>query len=100
MAGKQQIRDRIVDTALALAEQDHWERVRLHDVADALGIPLNDIRVHFREKEDVAEAWFDRADAAMLDRAEAPDFAALDAPGRIHALIMAWLNALAVHRKA
>ncbi|HLW04699.1 MAG TPA: hypothetical protein VKY38_03865 [Azoarcus sp.] len=94
------LRDHIVDTALALAEQDCWERLRLHEVARAADISLNDIRIHFREKEDIGDAWFDRADAAMLKRSETPDFAALDISGRIHALIMAWFNALAEHRKA
>jgi len=100
MATHRNLRDRIVDDALALAEETHWEHVRLHDVAARLGITLNDIRTHFREKEDLTDAWFDRADAAMLARAEAPDFAALPARERIAALIMAWLEALAPHRKA
>jgi|GEM_PF-5086124 len=45
------LRDRIVDKALALAEESgSWESVRLHQVAQALAIPLDDIRAHFREK--------------------------------------------------
>ena len=100
MTNKPRLRDHIVDTALALAEQDCWECLRLHDIASALGISLNDIRIHFREKEDIGDAWFDRADATMLKRSEAPDFTALDISARIHALTMTWFNALAEHRKA
>lgn len=99
MATRRNLRERIVDTALALAEESRWEQVRLHDVAARLDIPLNGIRAHFREKEDVVEAWFDRADAAMLSRAEAPGFDQLPAQERIVALILAWLEALSPHRK-
>ena len=50
------VRDRVIDTALRLANERSWEALRLHDVATELGISLNDIRVHFREKEDLVEA--------------------------------------------
>lgn len=100
MTTRRNLRERIVDTALALAEETHWEQVRLHEVAARLDISLDDIRAHFREKEDLTDAWFDRADAAMLARAEAPGFAELPARERIAVLIMAWLEALAPHRKA
>lgn len=93
------IRDQILDTALELAEQTSWENVRLHDLADRLGISLEVIRRHFREKEDVVEAWFDRADEAMLAAVEAPDFMDLSPRQRLHRLIMTWLAALAPHRR-
>jgi AcrR family transcriptional regulator len=92
------LRERIVDAALALAEQRGWERVRLFDVAAALGVTLDDVRRHFSEKEDVIEAWFDRADAALLKAAAAPELLALPGRERLHGLIMAWLAALAPHR--
>lgn len=94
------LRERIVDAAIALAERRNWESVRLHDVAAELGITLDDIRRHFREKEDLVDAWFDRADAAMLREGASPGFAALPTRHRLHRLIMAWLDALAAHRKA
>lgn len=100
MASKTSNRDRIVDAALELAERGSWEAVRLHDVAGALGITLDDVRQHFREKEDVVDAWFDRADSAMLKAAEAPDFLDLTPRQRLHRLIMTWLGALASRRKA
>lgn len=90
--------DRIVDAALALAAQSHWENVRLFDVATHLGISLNRIRGHFHEKEDLVEAWFDRADAAMLAVTEEPGFDQLASGRRIHMLIMAWLDALSRYR--
>ncbi|MBA4143042.1 MAG: TetR/AcrR family transcriptional regulator [Nitrosospira sp.] len=91
--------DQIVDTAVELAEQKSWEAVRLHDVAAALGITLDDIRSHFREKEDIVDAWFERADSAMLKAAQDPDFFYLTPRQRLHRLIMTWLGTLCLYRK-
>jgi ubiquinone biosynthesis protein COQ9 len=92
-------RERILEAALALAEQRSWERVRLHDVAAVLKLGLNDVRAHFREKEDLVDAWFDRADAAMLDTATQSGLSALPPRERLHRLMMAWLAALQPHRR-
>lgn len=91
--------DQIVDTAVELGEQKSWEAVRLHDVAAALGISLDDVRAHFREKEDIVDAWFERADSAMLKAVQASDFFYLIPRQRLHRLIMAWLGALYPYRK-
>ena len=91
--------DEIVNCTLELAEQRSWEAVRLHDIAAVLDIGLNDIRRYFREKEEIAEAWFDRADRAMLDAAKTPDFPTLDTRQRLQCLILAWLGALAAHKR-
>lgn len=91
--------ERIIDAAIALAEQRSWEAVRLHDVAAQLGVPLDAIRRHFREKEALVDAWFDRADAAMLGAAETAGFHALPTRERLGRLILAWLDALAPHRR-
>lgn len=99
MPKKDTLRDAIVDAAIALAEERSWEAVRLHDVAARLGITLDDIRQHFREKEDLVDAWFDRADQAMLREAQAADFAAATSRQRLYRVMMAWLDALAPHRK-
>ncbi len=93
------LRDRIVDTALALAEQSSWEAVRLHQVAAALGMTLDDVRAHFREKEDIVDAWFDRADAAMLREAARIEMTALPVRARLHRALLAWFAALALHRR-
>jgi ubiquinone biosynthesis protein COQ9 len=89
-------RERIVDAALALGEARGWDAVHLHDVAAALGIALADIQRHFGTKDAIAEAWFDRADRALLaaaaDRAERP------VRERLHRAIFAWLDALSAHR--
>lgn len=99
MATKDDLLDRIVDAAIELGEQKSWEAVHLHDVAATLGIALDDVRRYFREKEEVVDAWFDRADGAMLRQAEAPDFLELTPRQRLQRLIMTWLGTLAPHRK-
>ncbi len=99
MPKKSDLKDKIIDTALLLGETRAWEAVRLHDVATALNVSLNDIRVYFREKEELVDAWFDRADKAMLDEAATPQFQALPARKRLHRAIMTWLGALAAHKK-
>jgi ubiquinone biosynthesis protein COQ9 len=99
VASPLETREDIVDAALALAELRSWEAVRLHDVAAALGITLDDIRLFFSEKEDVVEAWFDRADSAMLRASEAEGFYRLQPRERIHHLVMTWLDALSAHRR-
>lgn len=98
MADHDTLRDDIVDAALALGGRCGWEAVRLHQVASALGITLDDVRRHFREKEDLVDAWFDRADAAMLRTAAASGFTQLPTRERLQRLVMAWLEALAPHR--
>jgi len=96
---KLEIREAIVDTAVIIAERSNWETVRLFDVAAELNISLDDIRLYFREKEDLADAWFDRADSHMLKAAETMGFLSLSPRERLHHLIMTWLDALTAHRK-
>ncbi|AFL73793.1 TetR/AcrR family transcriptional regulator [Thiocystis violascens] len=90
---------RIVDTAVALAERRSWEAIRLHEVADATGIALEEIHQHFREKEDLVAAWFDRADAAMLRSASSPRFAQRSARERLKWVMLSWLDHLEPHRR-
>ncbi len=96
---KLEIREAIVDTAVAIAERSSWEAVRLFDIATELNISLDDIRPHFREKEDLIDAWFDRADSQMLREAESVEFLSLSPRERLLHLIMSWLDTLAAHRK-
>jgi AcrR family transcriptional regulator len=91
--------DQIVDTAVELGERNSWEAVRLNDVAALLGITLGDVYAHFREKEDIVDAWFERADSAMLKAAQGSDFPYLNPRQRLHRLIMTWLGALYPYRK-
>jgi len=89
--------ERIVDAAVALAEERGWANVRLHDVAACLDVGLDAIGSRFRDLDAVANAWFGRARQALLrtpkdlltDRAP---------PERLQVAIMSWFDALAPHR--
>lgn len=91
--------DRILDKALELGEAASWEALRLHDVAAALGVGLDAIQPHFRQKDDLVEAWFDRADRAMLSASLPEDFYAIPERERLRRVIQIWLDALAPHRR-
>jgi len=98
MTGHSNLREAIVTTAVTIAERSSWEAVRLFDIAVELNITLDDIRTHFREKEDLIDAWFDRTDGIMLKAVEQDNFPALLPRERLHRLIMTWLDAMADHR--
>ena len=88
---------RILDTALEMAAETGWSRLRLGAVADRLGISLADILDHYRDKDAVADALFRRAWRAML---AAPPDGLADRPmvERLHLLLMRWFDALAPNR--
>ncbi|MCS7100193.1 MAG: TetR/AcrR family transcriptional regulator, partial [Burkholderiaceae bacterium] len=95
----EELRARILDTALALGERQGWDAVHLHDVARALGITLADIERYYASKDALAEAWFDRADAALLAAPNVPGWAERMPRERVREAILAWLQALAPHRR-
>ncbi|MDH1263790.1 TetR/AcrR family transcriptional regulator [Pseudomonas sp. GD03944] len=88
----------ILDAALHLADTCGWERLHLFDVAAHLGIGLDAIAQHYREKDELVEAWFDRADQALLLRAKADDLMTLSPAKRLEELLIAWLDSLSSHR--
>lgn len=88
----------ILESALRLADVCGWERLHLFDVAADLDTGLDAIAVHYREKDQLVEAWFDRADQAMLKRGNAADLDALEPSKRLEELLVAWLDSLAAHR--
>ncbi|KTD71869.1 TetR/AcrR family transcriptional regulator [Legionella tucsonensis] len=90
--------DEIVNAALSLAEQTSWENVRLFDIAKQLNVNLEDIRYCFREKNELVDAFFDRADKAMLTTAEQPEMMELNTPERLHKLLMSWFQVLQSNR--
>ena len=92
--------DAILDRALGLAASSSWEKIRLQDVAQDLHVDLQDIYKHYRQKDDLAEELFNRADRAALAIAGDPEFVALSGRERIHVAILTWLEVLAPHRAA
>ena len=93
------LRERILDTALELAEASSWERLHLHTVAGVLHIGLDEVLSHYPQKDDLADAWFDRADRAMLGAERGLAFLDLPLRERLHQVICSWLDALAPHRR-
>jgi AcrR family transcriptional regulator len=89
----------ILDEALSLAEAESWEALHLHRLADELGISLNEIRLCYPQKDDLVEAWFDRADAAALAVPAGNGFGELPVRERQQRIIAAWLEALQPHRR-
>lgn len=91
-------KEQIVDTAMQLAEETSWESVRLFHIAQRMNIGLEEIQKFFNEKEDIVDAWFDRADRAMLTAARSAAIMELAPAERLHSIIMSWFNALQPHR--
>lgn len=91
--------DRILDTAVEQAENSNWEIVHLHQVADSLGLSLDEIKEFYPQKDDLVEAWFDRADSAVLAKKVSSEFTELSAKQRLHQVIMAWFSAMSAHRR-
>lgn len=92
------LRETIVDTAVMLAAESSWESIKLYQVADRLGISLNDVRSQFSEKDALIDAWFDRADEAMLKASDQLGFSQLPARQKIAYCLMAWFEALGQHQ--
>lgn len=86
----------ILDAALAIAADRHWEQVRLADVADRLGVSLASLHGQVRDKESLVDLLWDRADAALLAVDIKPPLAM---PARLETLVFAWLEPLVPHRR-
>ena len=65
----------------------------------ALEVPLGEIYPHFPQKDDLVEAWFDRADQALLGQVPNATWDALPPKERIERAVFCWLDALAEHRE-
>jgi AcrR family transcriptional regulator len=97
-APRRDLAERILDTALAMAEADGWAALRLRNVAAALAVPLTEVLAHYRDIDAIADAWFRRAWDAML-QAPPDGFADLPPPERLEIVILRWFDALAPHRR-
>ena len=90
--------ERILETALELAEREGWGNLRLRNLAAELGITLAELQAHYRDADAIADAWFWRGWAAML--APVPEgFAERPAVERLETILLRWFDALAPHRR-
>jgi len=90
--------EHILQTALTLGERQGWDAVHLHEVAQQAGLTLAEIHQCVRSKDDLAEAWFDRAEVALLHAGDDARWGDLPVRDRLQRTIMAWFDALAPHR--
>jgi len=92
-------RSAILEVALQLAERSSWDALHLYELAREMGVGLADIQRHFPNKDALAEAWFDLADAALLRLARTPGWQGLSQHQRLLLAYTEWLEALAPHRR-
>ena len=97
MVKRTDIKQRILDSALKLAEERSWEEIHLRDIATDLDISLSEIQQNFRQKDDLVEAWFDRADQAILQLSP-EELGEMKLTDRLHMIIFTWLDTLAEHK--
>ena len=95
---KQAPGQQILETALDMAEESGWDAIRLRQVAERLGLSMDQVLVHYRDLDAVADAWFVRGWQAML-AAPPEGFADMAARERLYVLMMRWFDALAPRRE-
>jgi AcrR family transcriptional regulator len=91
-------RAQILDASLELAAAAGWSDLRLYQVADRLGLRLAALQAEFRDRDALANAWFERA----LEEVLAVPAAELDGrtpPERLLAVMKRWFVALAPHHR-
>ncbi|MBM3548460.1 MAG: hypothetical protein FJX54_16045 [Alphaproteobacteria bacterium] len=89
--------DNVLDAALTLADEIGWRQVTARAVGARLGGGPDLVHSHYRDLNEVADAWFRRALAeALADPADA----ALPFADRLTRVFTRWLDALAPHRQA
>ncbi len=89
--------DDVLDAALALADDVGWRQVTARAIGSRLGGGPDLVLVHYRDLDEVADAWFRRALAAA---AATPVDEALPFDERLARVFGRWLDALAPHRQA
>lgn len=95
---RDELAERIIDTALSEAEATgDWHHVSLRRVADSLGIGMVDIGRRFRDKDAIADAWFDRARHSTLAAVDS-ELAKRPVRERLVILFCRWFDTLAPHR--
>lgn len=92
-------RARILDAALSLAADRHWEAVRLHDLGEELGVGLSQLHGYLAEKEDLVDWFWDRADQEMLSLSEGEAFRALEPAARFEQCVLNWLIVPTRHQR-
>lgn len=91
------VEDRIIDAALSLAAERDWARVSLADIAEAAGLGLSAVHLHFPSRQAIVSAFLDRVDGAVLAGCD-PDDAAEPVRDRLMDILMRRFDRLQLHR--
>jgi AcrR family transcriptional regulator len=89
--------DDVLDAALALADEIGWSKVTARAIGARLGGGPDLVHAHYRDLNEIADAWFRRALGHALAE---PGDAALAFDERLARAFGRWLDALAPHRQA
>ncbi|RUO33629.1 TetR/AcrR family transcriptional regulator [Aliidiomarina soli] len=99
-------RDAILDAALKLGNETGWEQLTLYQVARQLNTSLAVIHAQFAQKDELVDAWLDRADRAMLQSFPQPRPANPTSPLtlqlntlRLGSAMQSWLDALSPYHR-
>ena len=90
--------DTILNMALVIAEDSSWQHLTFQQLASRLDTSLAILKKHFRSKDDLAEALFERADSAMLKTTEHDEYIAWDSKEKLYHCIVNWLEYLAPYK--
>jgi len=88
--------EQLLDQALCMAEEQDWDSVQLHQLAERCGVSLAALQRCYRQKDELVDAWLNRADQAMLAE---PHRHETSSSLRLEQALIRWLSALAPHRE-
>lgn len=88
----------ILDTALSLTTDRHWEALRLHHIAHSLNISLVELLPFIREKEDLVDLLWHRCDHFMLSECDINGFNEQAFAQQFEHCVMTWLAPLTMYK--
>ncbi len=97
MASKKPSRDDIIDAAFGLFAERGWRSVGMAEIAEAAGLSLGDLSLHFGLKSQILTALMDRADRAVLADT-GPEDAEESHRDRLFDVLMRRLDVLTPHK--
>jgi ubiquinone biosynthesis protein COQ9 len=92
-------RDRIVESALALAAERPWRDVSLADIAARAGMPLGELASHVSGKTDILKAFMRMTDRRLLASLESDPLEG-DGHDRLFDIMLRRFELLAPHKQA
>lgn len=84
----------LLNAALTLAQNKHWETLRLYEIADYLGISIAQVNLVVQDKEALVDLLWDRADTEMLSACSGGEFHTQSTEKQLKNCMMTWFRAL------